>query len=1273
MSRIRDGATSDLIRRFESLALSKGGEPVEQAKSEAEEKTRAPPMLTKRTPVTITSPAAVPSRLSSFPELESTPPLAPTHQPIGNPTHAPRSDQLRATGGFSVSPLAPNSLPPPTRQRTSSQLEELASIITSSYSKKAEAPRRKSLVTSLNQRAEINPLINVSAKSWLRTAERYIDEGRLAKETGDAESAYLKYMLASNILREKLPSLRDYEQVSGSAALKRLKQQFATRVLDDLEALADELRQKPYVEVASPRLEDGGLPGSRAEAEEQLGSMESAYGHVQNAADDGSRWLAEEQSRVEEIDAQARLIDVQARMLDHPAGSLSGVSVISRGASNRTALALSPHLTSITEATDASSEFVPADATTCTPAELLALLDRAGISGRPTVLLLDVRPHQEYVWGRIEHKYTVNVDPLGLKKGCTSADVDSSLVLAPDEQRQWFRRRDQFDLVVYVTQAAHSFGDTQSSEVVSADHLNYAIYHGDYEKVLQHQPLFLLGGFDAWARDMNNRRCAWSDEARRTLARSPRPKSMMVSWDSAEGASSKEGLDISSMLAYHAPTSGISGSTLAPYHVRYQAAPPVPAVPVVPMMPAASQPNDAGEGTLTTPVSGSVFDFFQQNGNYRPQWPQQQQQQQYQQTSVEQQPLSANDRHRPAHSSFTRGYSGIASPPLEAAPEAAPVAQTPETKPVADEGDFEGNLPADTAVGRSELARRKTIFDNPTYGFTGPAYGGSAHDEVSADAVATEHKPAVLRRRRQPPPIPSMKLPPKPAEYGAPEAYAPAQQPQAQQQYYPPQQQQPQQHAQPAAAAPYQYPQYGHVQQGYANGYNMYTHPVAAGSDPSLNGRMHAGANLRNSITYAPPPLQPTQYQQAYHSPAPPQQQLPQPPQQQQKKSRKPSALDSAAYGATGLKNFGNTCFMNSVIQCLVGTAPFARYFLQGGWKKDLVRSPQNAAQLEVASEFARLVDNMWRGQYGSISPIGFRSAVGSCSAQFKGNDQEDAHEFASFLLDTLHESLNRVHPRPPPPRDMTPEEELAFERQGSLLQADEMWRRYTARNWSIMTSIFQGQVQSRLTCLSCNGTSTTYHTFTELSVPIPSDQAGAGGGGGGGGGSSKPGLFLRRTAGRAAAPVSLYQCLSAFSETETLDGENRWHCPRCRTKRRATKRLLVSHLPLVLIVHLKRFSTIGHFREKLETNVIFPTQQLEMDPYVISDLRGSRHTGYKLYAVANHYGSLSAGHYTASVFNGLRGQWNYFDDTRVAPIAEEKVATPAAYLLFFVQVQPPQ
>ncbi|KAJ1718415.1 ubiquitin-specific protease doa4, partial [Coemansia biformis] len=179
------------------------------------------------------------------------------------------------------------------------------------------------------------------------------------------------------------------------------------------------------------------------------------------------------------------------------------------------------------------------------------------------------------------------------------------------------------------------------------------------------------------------------------------------------------------------------------------------------------------------------------------------------------------------------------------------------------------------------------------------------------------------------------------------------------------------------------------------------------------------------------------------------------------------------------------------------------------------------------------------------------------------------------------------------------------------------------------------------------------------LSVPIPKVSG------------QRNGMALVRKGqqqGHNNLPVNIYQCLDAYSETELLDGDNKWACPHCKTKRKATKRLMISRLPLVLIVHLKRFSTIGHFREKLETNVLVPTQKLYMQNYVTAGAQQS--TVYNLYAVANHFGTLSSGHYTASVFNGLRDQWNYFDDTRVSLIPETQVATPAAYLLFFVQAQ---
>ncbi|KAJ2358433.1 ubiquitin-specific protease doa4 [Coemansia sp. RSA 2618] len=442
------------------------------------------------------------------------------------------------------------------------------------------------------------------------------------------------------------------------------------------------------------------------------------------------------------------------------------------------------------------------------------------------------------------------------------------------------------------------------------------------------------------------------------------------------------------------------------------------------------------------------------------------------------------------------------------------------------------------------------------------------------------------------------------------------------------------------------------------NGTRLYSHHNAVGSDPALSGRMQSGSNPRSSAAYehsaALSPGSSDNHAGGTFA----------------GQSRRISQIsDSGVFGVTGLKNFGNTCFMNSVIQCLIGTKPLTRYFMRGEWRKDLVKD--NPRESDVTSEFSKVVESMWRGQYSSISPADFRASVAKCSEQFRGNEQEDAHEFASFLLNTLHETLNHRHPKPPPEKERTFEEELEFEQLSDEQQSDVQWELYTRRNHSIVTSIFQGQIQSRLTCMACQHTSTTYHTFTELSVPIP--EPGNSNSMGSINGNSMGGIngpSANTSQGPYALPVNIYQCLDAYSETELLDGDNMWMCPQCKTKRTATKQLMIARLPLVLIIHLKRFSTIGHFREKLETNVLIPTLNLCLQKYVTFE-PAKQSTTYNLYAVANHFGSMSSGHYTASVSDGMDSQWNSFDDTRASQIHESQVTTPAAYLLFFVRTRP--
>lgn len=123
-------------------------------------------------------------------------------------------------------------------------------------------------------------------------------------------------------------------------------------------------------------------------------------------------------------------------------------------------------------------------------------------------------------------------------------------------------------------------------------------------------------------------------------------------------------------------------------------------------------------------------------------------------------------------------------------------------------------------------------------------------------------------------------------------------------------------------------------------------------------------------------------------------------------------ANGSIGRALVGLRNLGNTCFMNSILQCLVAAAPLAKYFVQGRYRNDINRKNALGFKGEVAEEFGELTTIMWTRPYRYVHPRFFKSVISEANAQFAGYKQQDSQEFLAFLLDALHEDLNRVKSR---------------------------------------------------------------------------------------------------------------------------------------------------------------------------------------------------------------------------------------------------------------------
>lgn len=120
---------------------------------------------------------------------------------------------------------------------------------------------------------------------------------------------------------------------------------------------------------------------------------------------------------------------------------------------------------------------------------------------------------------------------------------------------------------------------------------------------------------------------------------------------------------------------------------------------------------------------------------------------------------------------------------------------------------------------------------------------------------------------------------------------------------------------------------------------------------------------------------------------------------------------------------------------------------------------------------------------------------------------------------------------------------------------------------------------------------------------------------------------------------ISLEDCLDEFEREEVLSEHDTWYCPRCKQHQRASKKFDLWKTPDILVVHLKRFSSSGWRREKLDVLVDFPVEGLDLTQRVFEPESG-RTEIYDLIGVDCHWGGLGGGHYTAHAKNFVDGQW---------------------------------
>jgi hypothetical protein len=354
-----------------------------------------------------------------------------------------------------------------------------------------------------------------------------------------------------------------------------------------------------------------------------------------------------------------------------------------------------------------------------------------------------------------------------------------------------------------------------------------------------------------------------------------------------------------------------------------------------------------------------------------------------------------------------------------------------------------------------------------------------------------------------------------------------------------------------------------------------------------------------------------------------------------------------------GLANVGNTCYANATLQCLLSTALtnalidpqtvplFRRYssnpnlLAMGSGsvdsEEDMVKNPKSDCENEKSRrdrEKRRLHENCewltkeltiitqeytavpsashqrgssvmgWLSQPQTseavVNPGSITKHPDRLSNCLRPYQQEDAHEFLRALLSTL--VMNGHNKR--------------------------------------LSSLFDGLLESSVTCQTCGRASLTRDRYMDLSLDI-----------------NDPDI------------CTLDDALYEYTKTEILDEDNAVSCAKCK-KRSVTKGLRLATAPSILVCHLKRFAFDNYGRLiRLHKKINFPLR-LEIEDFM-SNLNKARPPPYDLVGILVHQGQTCAsGHYLA--FVKKHGEWYRCNDSSVTKVDEATVLNQQAYILIY-------